>query len=173
LVTTWKGYNRRVLDAMVSGTGGKSKGGNVEIRDIIKRQDLEMIEASCTAAEAIGKMTDRNVGSLIVKRKSPNKPYGIVTRRDILFKVVAEGKDLREVIVRDIMSSPVVILNNIDLDVQYAAKAMSNAGVTNLVIFDGGDVYGFLSSTDIINAVRREITVKSLQKKVDDVSGGC
>jgi len=149
------------------------KGGTVEIRDIIKRQDLEMIEASCTVADAIAKMADRNVGSLIVKRKSPNKPYGIITRQDVLFKVVAEGLDPKAVVVRDVMSSPVVILNNIELDVQYAAKAMANTRVTNLVIFDRGDLYGFLSSTDIINAVRRELTVKSLQQKTEDVSGGC
>ena len=92
---------------------------------------------------------------------------------DILFKVIAKGLDPKEVKAKDIMSSPVVILNNVDLDVRYAAKAMANAGVTNLVIFDGGDVYGFLSSTDIVNAIRRELTVKTLQRNSEDISGGC
>ncbi len=135
--------------------------------------DIEMVDGSCTVAEAIVKMADRKVGSVIVKRETPNEPYGIVTRQDVLFKVIAEGLDPNEVRASDIMSSPVVILNNVNLDVRYAAKAMSNAGVTNLVIFDGGDVYGFLSSTDIINAIHRELTINSLQKKAEDVSGGC
>ena len=145
----------------------------MDIRGIIKRKDIEMIDGDCTAGDAIAKMADRNVGSVIVKRISPNEPYGIVTRQDILFKVIAEGKDPNSVPLRDIMSSPVVILNNVDLDVRYAAQAMANASVTNLVIFDGGDVYGFLSSTDIINAVRRDLSIRSLQKKTEDVSGGC
>lgn len=132
-----------------------------------------MIDGDCTAEDAIAKMVDRNVGSVIVKRSKPSEPYGIITRQDVLFKVIAEGLDPSKIAVRDIMSSPVVILNNVDLDVRYAAKAMANAGVTNLVIFDGGDVYGFLSSTDIVNAVRRDLTVKSLQKNSEDVSGGC
>jgi predicted transcriptional regulator len=135
--------------------------------------DIEMVDGDCTVGDAISKMADRNVGSVIVKRRSPNEPYGIVTRQDVLFKVIAEGLDPNQVKVTDIMSSPVIILNNVDLDVRYAAKAMANTGVTNLVIFDKGDFYGFLSSTDIINAIRRELTVKSLQQKSEDVSGGC
>jgi predicted transcriptional regulator len=145
----------------------------MDIRGIIRRKDIEMIGGDCNADEAIAKMVDRNVGSVIVKRTSPNEPYGIVTRQDVLFKVIAEGLDPTKVNVREIMSSPVVILNNVDLEIQYAAKAMANAGVTNLVIFDGGDVYGFLSSTDIVNAIRRDLTIQSLQKKTEDVSGGC
>jgi signal-transduction protein with cAMP-binding, CBS, and nucleotidyltransferase domain len=145
----------------------------LDIRGIIKRKDIELIDASCTAGDAIAKMADRNVGSVIVRRENPSEPYGIVTRQDILFKVIAKGLDPKKVKVAEIMSSPVVILNNVDLDVRYAAQAMANAGVTNLVIFDGGELYGFLSSTDIVNAIRRELTVRSLQKKTEDVSGGC
>lgn len=145
----------------------------MDIRGIIKRIDIEMVDGSCTVADTIAKMMDRNVGSVIVKRKNPNEPYGIITRQDVLFKVIAEGLDPNELIASDIMSSPVVILNNVDLDIRYAAKAMANAGITNLAIFDGGDFYGFLSATDIINAVRRELTVRSLQSNSEDVSGGC
>jgi signal-transduction protein with cAMP-binding, CBS, and nucleotidyltransferase domain len=145
----------------------------MDIRGIIRRQDIEIVANDCTAADAIAKMVDRNVGSVIVKRASPNEPYGILTRSDILFKVIAKGLDPNEVVVTEIMSSPVVILNNVDLDVKYAAQAMANADVTNLVIFDGGDVYGFLSSTDIITAVRKELVVKKLTSETDDVSGAC
>lgn len=145
----------------------------MDIRGIIKRQNIELIDGTCTVADVIAKMTDRNVGSVIVKRRSSNEPYGIITRQDVLFKVVAMGIDPREIKAMEIMSSPVVILNNIDLDVKYAAKAMANAGVTNLVIFDGGDVYGFLSSTDIINAIRRELTVKALSANTKDIAGAC
>ncbi len=145
----------------------------MELREIIRRQDLEMIDAECTAADAITKMAQRNVGSVIVRRLTQNEPYGILTRSDVLFKVIAKGLDPKKVNVREIMSSPVVILNNVDLDVKYAAQAMANAGVTNLVIFDGGDVYGFLSSTDIINAIHRELLVTSLTSSINDVSGSC
>lgn len=145
----------------------------MDIRGIIRRMDIEMVDQDCTVAEAVAKMTDRKVGSVIVKRGDPSEPYGIVTRQDVLFKVIAEGRDLEKVKVTEVMSSPVFILNNVDLDVRYAAKAMANAGVTNLAIFDEGDFYGFLSSSDIIEAVRKELTVKSLMRKSEDISGAC
>ena len=145
----------------------------MNIQGIIKRQDIEMIDNSSTVADGISKMVDRNVGSLIVRRENPHEPYGIVTRSDVLFKVIAKGLDPRKVKITEIVSSPVVILNNVNLDVKYAAQAMANAGVTNLVIFDGGDVYGFLSSTDIITAIRKDLVVKALNSSTSDISGAC
>lgn len=145
----------------------------MDIRGIIKTKDIEMVDGTSTVADVVGKMMDRRIGSVIVKRNTTNEPYGIITRRDVLFRVIAEGLDPREVKATEIMSSPVVILNNVDLDVRYAAKAMANAGVSNLVIFDGGDVYGFLSSTDIIDAIRMNLTVKALASNTEDISGGC
>ena len=132
-----------------------------------------MIDTDASVTDAIQRMVNRNVGSLIVRRADPSEPYGIVTRQDILFKVIATGLDPDQTLVKDIMTSPVVILNNINLDVRYAARAMANAGVTNIVVFDAGDVYGFLSSTDIINAMASDLVRRSLNTQSDDVSGGC
>ena len=132
-----------------------------------------MIDTDASVTDAIQRMVNRNVGSLIVRRTDPSEPYGIVTRQDVLFKVIAAGLEPDQTMVKDIMTSPVVILNNINLDVRYAARAMANAGVTNIVVFDAGDVYGFLSSTDIINAMAKELVRRSLNTQSDDVSGGC
>ena len=87
----------------------------MEIRGIIKRTDIELVDSDCTVADAVGKIVDQNVGSVIVKRKDPSEPYGIVTRQDVLFKVIANGLDLHKVRVSEIMSSPVFILNNAGL----------------------------------------------------------
>jgi predicted transcriptional regulator len=140
---------------------------------IIRRQELEMVDKDTSVAEAMKLMVNRNVGSLIVKRSNPKEAYGIVTRRDIIFQVVAEGLDPNAVQVSDIMSSPLVVLNNIHLDVQYAAKAMANSDVTKIVMFDSGDIYGFLSSSDIISALASEEIRKSLDSNSNDVSGAC
>ena len=145
----------------------------MEIGGIIRRKDIEMVEHECTVADAVKRMVRRNVGSLIVKRREQSEAYGIITRQDVLFKVLAEGLDLHEVKVSEVMSTPVVILNNIHLDIRHAAKAMANAGVSNIVVFDAGDLYGFLSSTDIIEALANDIVRTSLNSQSNDVSGGC
>jgi predicted transcriptional regulator len=145
----------------------------MEIGGIIRRKDIEMVEHDCTVADAVIRMVRRNVGSLIVKRREPSEAYGIITRQDVLFKVLAKDLDLHEVKVSDIMSTPVVILNNIHLDIVHAAQAMANTGVSNIVVFDRGDLYGFLSSTDIIEALANDLVRTSLNSQSDDVSGAC
>jgi signal-transduction protein with cAMP-binding, CBS, and nucleotidyltransferase domain len=145
----------------------------MEIREIIRRRDIELVDKDATVADAIRRMVDRGVGSVIVRRSNQNEAYGIVTRSDVLYKVVANGLDPEQVKVTEIMSSPVVILNNIELDVRFAAKAMANARVTNVVMFDKGDIYGFLSSTDIINAIAKDMVRETLDERVHDVSGVC
>ncbi len=145
----------------------------MEIGGIIKRKDIEMVEHDCTVADAVIRMVRRNVGSLIVKRTEPSEAYGIITRHDVLFKVLAKDLDLHKVKVSEVMSTPVVILNNIHLDIRHAAQAMANAGVSNIVVFDRGDLYGFLSSTDIVEALANNLVRSSLNSQSDDVSGGC
>jgi predicted transcriptional regulator len=151
----------------------EEKGGCMEIGGIIRKKDIEQVERDCTVADAVKLMVRRNVGSLIVRRRESSEAYGIVTRQDILFKVLAKGLDLHKMKVKEIMSSPVVILNNIHLDIRHAAQAMANTGVTNIVVFDSGDLYGFLSSTDIVDAMAADLVRQSLNSQSNDVSGGC
>src|SRR5512136_1940980 len=51
-------------------------------------------------------MTTRGIGSLIIVKKG--KPVGIVTKRDIIKRVVSEGKDPSQTKIREIMSSPLI-----------------------------------------------------------------
>lgn len=145
----------------------------MEIREIIKRSDIEMLDKGKTVADAVRQMADRGVDRLIVRRANPNEPYGIITRTDVLYKVVAKGLDLGKVRVEDIMSSPLVILNNIHLDHRYAAQAMANAHVSTIAIFDKGDFYGLLTSSDLITAIARDLQRKALNKESSDVAGAC
>lgn len=138
----------------------------MEIKDIIRRKEIETIEKDATVADAIGRLVTRNAESIIAKRSNPHDAYGMVTRRDILVKVIAKGLDPRKVKVTEIMTSPLVILNNIELDIRHAAQAMANAGVSTIVIFDKGDIYGSLSSDDIIGAVSKKLLREHLDSKM-------
>ena len=142
------------------------EGIRVEIKDIIRRKEIDTIEKDATVADAIGRLVTRDAESIIVKRSNPHDAYGMVTRRDILVKVIAKGLDPRKVKVTEIMTSPLVILNNIELDVRHAAQAMANAGVSTIVIFDKGDIYGFLSADDIIGAMSKKLLREHLDSKM-------
>jgi CBS domain-containing protein len=78
------------------------------VSDILdeKGSDVLSIEGEATVFDAIKRMVEANVGSLLVLEGG--KLAGIVTERDYLRRVALEGRTEKETPVRDIMSAPLV-----------------------------------------------------------------
>ncbi|MEM2839038.1 MAG: CBS domain-containing protein [Thermoplasmata archaeon] len=123
------------------------------LRSVVKDFRMPSIPQSASAADAILEMTSKEAYALLVPRKDKNDAYGIITKRDIVYKVIAEGKDPRKVKVSEIMSKPLVILTNLDLDIRWVAKAMAESGVSVIAVFDKGDFYGFVTAKGILEAI--------------------
>lgn len=140
------------------------------LRDIVKTFELPTVDRSETAKKAVEKMLETRCNHLLVPRHTKNDAYGIVTKKDVLAKVVAEGKDLDEVKVEDIMSRPLVILTNLSLDIRWVAKAMANSDVSTIVVFDKGDFYGYVTEACIIEGVFNAMRRAKLEEGVDFVS---
>ena len=124
----------------------------------MKAQDLmhkgaETISGSATASEALKKMRDRKVSSLLVERRDVADAWGIVTKKDIVAKVIdrgPRGRNLSTTKVYEIASKPLVTVSP-GLAIKYCVRLMSKAGVTRAPVFDGKDVVGILSFTDVFN----------------------
>ena len=114
--------------------------------------DIVTIDGSATVADAIQKMKDQEVRCLIVERRSPDDAYGIVTQRDICYKVIAYEKDPEAVAVHEIMSKPLVVVNK-DLDIRHVARLMANQGLSRAPVIFEGRVQGIVSVSDILDAV--------------------
>ena len=123
------------------------------LRNIVKDFRMPSIDAKSSVADAICKMVQEEAYALLVPRQGPHDAYGIVTKRDIIYKVIAEEKDPRKVKVEEIMSKPLVILTNLDLDIRWVAKAMYDSNVSLIAVFEGGDFYGFVTSKCIVEAI--------------------
>lgn len=79
-------------------------------------QDVATIDSDATIRDAAAKMADRNVGSLVIVNES-GTPHGIITDRDITTSVVAQGLDVDETIVEEVMAHPVVsILESAEME---------------------------------------------------------
>ena len=72
----------------------------------IMTQDVVLVSGSATVAEAIKLMRLKSVRTLIVDIRSAEDAYGIVTQTDIVYKVVAYGKDPATMRVYEIMTKP-------------------------------------------------------------------
>jgi len=143
---------------------------SLTLRDVVKTFELPTIGRTETAKKAVEKMLETRCNHLLVPRKNKNDAYGIITKKDVLAKVVAEGKDMSKVKVKDIMSRPLVILTNLSLDIRWVAKAMANSGVSTIVVFDKGDFYGYVTESCIIEGVYNAMRRARLEEGVDFVS---
>ena len=123
------------------------------LRSIVKDFRMPSIDAKSSVADAICSMVRKEAYALLVPRQGPHDAYGIVTKRDIVYKVIAEGMNPKKVKVEDIMSKPLVILTNLDLDIRWVAKAMYDSNVSLIAVFEGGDFYGFVTSKCIVEAI--------------------
>ena len=102
------------------------KATKLTLRDVVKTFELPTIDRSESAKRAVERMVETGCNYLLVPRQNKNDAYGIVTKKDVLAKVVAQGRDVSKVQVKDIMSQPLVILTNLSLDIRWVAKAMAN-----------------------------------------------
>lgn len=123
--------------------------------DEIMARHVEFIDGDAPVTEAAELMGELDVGALPVG--APDDLEGIVTDRDILYRVVAKGLDGAAVRVRDVASRPVIGCGGDDT-VQAAMDLMAAHHVRRLVVRgDGGRVVGWITLADLA----RQLLVES------------
>jgi len=133
----------------------------MELRDLVSGSKPVIVPQNATASDALQSMIDNKTDYLLVDRAGPNDAYGIVTRWDIVAGAIANGKDLAKTPVLDIARKPLVVMNNLDLDIRWVAKKMTNEGISRIAVFDKETFLGFVSDVDLLRAV----LVKTMTKK--------
>ena len=122
-----------------------------KVADVMNK-NVATIDGSETATSAIAMMRQKKVSSLVVNRRTHEDAWGIVTRKDIVGKIVDPGKDPKSVKVHEIMTKPVVMVSP-GLALKYCARLFHNAGIRRAPVFDGKEIVGIISNTDIFNAI--------------------
>lgn len=116
----------------------------------VMTKNVADIEADATVSEAIDKMKQQNVSSLLVRRKDATDTWGFMSQTDIIEKVVAIGLDPDKVRVHEIMTKPVITVPS-NCTLQDCAALMARADIRRVLVFDGKDIVGIVSSSDIFN----------------------
>jgi len=128
------------------------KGVRFATASTVMRRTVVTIDGKETVADAIRLMKDKKVSSLLVNRRGKDDAWGIVTRKDVVNKIVDPGKNPKEVKVFEIMTKPLLMVSP-GLALKYCARLFHNAGVRRAPVFDGKEIIGILSNTDIFNAI--------------------
>jgi CBS domain-containing protein len=125
----------------------------LRIKDIRYSPAL-FLKESDNVLKASRLMREKNITCVFVG----GKDTGIVTERDIIKKVVAEGRDPFSVKLREIMSSPVISLEEEDF-VFDAILAMTRHNIRRVGVKRGGEIRGVLEDKDLLVAESRNLLV--------------
>ncbi|MFH1788498.1 MAG: CBS domain-containing protein [Candidatus Altiarchaeota archaeon] len=77
----------------------------------IMTQGVEKIDANKTVADAMKRMMELHITSLIVDKRGDEDSYGIITRKDVIAKVIAEKLEPSKVKIARIMSKPIITVH--------------------------------------------------------------
>ncbi|WP_353931594.1 CP12 domain-containing protein [Okeanomitos corallinicola TIOX110] len=114
----------------------------------VMTKDVAMIRGSATVKEAVDLMKARDWRALIVDRRHNQDAYGIVTESDIVYKVIAYGKDPNKVRVYEIMTKPCIVVNP-GLALEYVARLFADHRLHRAPVISG-ELLGIISITDIL-----------------------
>jgi len=118
----------------------------IKVKDLM-RTDIAIIDSNSNAVDAAKVMKNKGVGYAIVMKDGA--PVGIITERDITWKVVAEGLDAHQVNVYKIASSPLISVDP-DADLGIAADLMEKHNIRRLPVIKDNKLYGIITATDIV-----------------------
>lgn len=130
-------------------------------------QQLSALGPQATVLEAVRQMRERRIGAVLVLEDQ--RLAGIFTERDVLTRVVSEGRDpgatrLQEVMTRD---PDVVAPDDRAID---ALDRMSSQGYRHLPVVAGDRVVAIVSIRDLYAAVRQSLE-RELQQRDNYIFG--
>ena len=120
-----------------------------EVSEILgdKGHDVLRIDADASVLEAVKRMVEANIGSLLVTKGG--EITGIVTERDYLRRVALEGPTDDEVTVEEIMSSPLVVVTP-ETAIDECMALMTDRRIRHVPVVDEGRVVGIVSIGDLV-----------------------
>jgi len=119
--------------------------------DEIMTKRLETIEADAPVFDAIERMIDKRIRSLLVKPKDEKDVSGVITVRDIVHKALGKNLDLNKTKVGEITSSPLVCIDK-GMDIEHAISLMTKFNITRVFVCDGKEIIGIVSLLDVMSA---------------------
>jgi len=133
------------------------------IREVLDRKGgaVVTIGKDASVLEAIGIMSDANIGAIVVERDGV--PTGIFTERDYLRKIALKGRSSGSTKLFEVMSSPLITVDPGD-SVDTAMETMTTCRCRHLIVSDGDTMQGIVSLGDLVKhmLVEKEAEVEQL-----------
>jgi CBS domain-containing protein len=136
----------------------------MKVRDIMTTA-VEAVTPDTDLMTAARRMKELNVGSLPVVKDE--HLVGIITDRDIVIRVVAEGREpLLELVESHLTPNPTTI--GPDADVQAASELMAREQIRRLPVVEGQRLVGFLAIGDLATEINKDKLVGDALEKISE-----
>jgi CBS domain-containing protein len=116
-----------------------------QVRDVMT-QNPTSCNPSASVVDAAKMMASEDVGSVPVVKDG--RLAGVVTDRDIVVRVLAEGRDPNSTTVGEIASSDLETVSPDD-DLNTALRKMASSMVRRLPVVDGDELVGIVAQADV------------------------
>jgi CBS domain-containing protein len=118
-----------------------------------KGRQVHTTSPDATVAEAVEAMNQARIGSLIVLEGE--RPIGIFTERDVLVRVVAEGRESRATRIAEVMTREPVVISP-DTTIEEAMVIVTEKRCRHLPVLDGDRLVGMVSIGDLTRWLVRD-----------------
>ncbi|HUO42254.1 MAG TPA: CBS domain-containing protein [Methylomirabilota bacterium] len=118
----------------------------ITVRQIMRT--IVSIDSKAKVREAARLMVEKGIGSLVANRDG--LPFGIVTERDLMEKIAAEGVDPNKMTVSEVMTAPLTTVD-VNSSIFDAARRMVEKRVKRLVVTDQEKIVGIVTQTDLVS----------------------
>jgi len=118
-----------------------------KIGEIIDGRSLVHAAPSDTVRDAARKMTERNIGAIAIL--DDGKLVGIFSERDVLWRILVEGRDPDATLVGTVMTKDIVIATPSD-DINEALQKMRECNCRHLPVVQSGKLMGMISIRDLL-----------------------
>jgi CBS domain-containing protein len=125
--------------------GEQEMSKDVLVKEVMKTKPV-IVQPFTTVLEAARIMKKNKIGNVIISEI--NHPIGILTESDIIKKVVCEGKNAQDVLVEEVMSSPIVITEPY-ISLREALKIMGKCNIRRLPVVENNLLVGIITQRDI------------------------
>jgi CBS domain-containing protein len=115
------------------------------VREVMTPQPV-LLKDSASAVDAARSMRDQNIGDVIVVKNG--EICGMVTDRDIVVRIIAEGRDPASVTLGEICSTDVATVEA-DEEVDKVEKMMREKAIRRIPVVESGRPVGVISLGDL------------------------
>ena len=132
------------------------------VRSVMQRRNILKVLPDIVVRKAAELMAKRNVGAVLVVEDA--RLVGILTERDIAFRVVARGLDPQTTRVADVMTSAPDTVDP-DKPFGYALVRMHQGGFRHLPVIKDGAVIGIVSARNAMDPTLEEFQHEARRRK--------